>query len=377
MQCLSDRASGPRAVVTVAEACCGINSQDFRESFSSFWARADKFRDSDLLSQLKPRGGLARTWTVRGTMHTFPTKDYFVYVFGSGRKRILSAYESWAKKLRMPPLDFRVESLYQPLLDNIKGKPVTSAYIKGHMIERLAKLGLKSRTRLRRGWSSKATYGPAWTGITEMSYLGLLVSAGRRGAETLWMRTSDWLGSGRKVPDPEDCTTELVRGYIQRYGPVTRSDIAFWNNRLMAYEVNESIQALSTDLVKERFEGSKETFYSFGGESGGFAEPDEAVILPEFDSLMMGYKDRSRFLSPKTLGSVSRPGGMISRTVLVDGFVAATWGKKRENDGMSVTVEPFRNFNARERRSIEQRFSEYGDYLGTAIGVEFMRPSST
>ncbi|HZY46643.1 MAG TPA: hypothetical protein VFE96_02495, partial [Candidatus Bathyarchaeia archaeon] len=43
-QYLSRKASGPRAVVKVAEACCGINSQDFLESFSSFWARVDGFR---------------------------------------------------------------------------------------------------------------------------------------------------------------------------------------------------------------------------------------------------------------------------------------------------------------------------------------------
>jgi hypothetical protein len=89
MQCLSKKASGSKSVVRVAEGCCGINSQDLRESFSSFWARIEGFRDSDLLNEYKPGGGLVRTWTIRSTMHTFPSKDYYIHVFGSGCKRIL------------------------------------------------------------------------------------------------------------------------------------------------------------------------------------------------------------------------------------------------------------------------------------------------
>ena len=371
MQHLSMKASEPHSAVSVSEGCCGINSQNFRESFSSFWARTNDFRDSYLLSELKPKGGLARAWTVRGTMHTFPSKDYYVHVFGSGRKKILSRYDSWAKKLGIPSRDVRVESIYQPLLDQVKGKPVTSNHIKTYMIERLAQLGLKSKMRLRRGWSSQPTYGPTWTGITEMSYLGLLVSAGRQGSESLWMRTSDWLSSGRKVPDPEDCVTELVRRYIQRYGPVSRSDIGYWANSLYADEVGKSIEALRKDLVQEHLEGSREVFYCLGGDFDEFAEPPRTIILPRFDSLMMGYKDRSRFLLPERLKDVSKPQGMIHQTILVDGFVAATWEKKRERDRIIVSVTSFRNLKGRERRSIEEKFDEYSDYLGTGISVEF------
>lgn len=68
---------------------------------------------------------------------------------------------------------------------------------------------------------------------------------------------------------------------------------------------------------------------------------------------------------------------MISRTILVDGFVAATWGKKRGRDGMTVSVAPFRELRARERRSIEERFADYRDYRGLSIRVEFRGPRST
>ncbi len=374
MQCLSKKASGSKSVVRVAEACCGINSQDLRESFSSFWARIEGFKDSDLLNEYKPGGGLVRTWTIRSTMHTFPSKDYYIHVFGSGCKKILSRYDSWAKRLGLPPREIRIESLYQPLLEQIKGMSVTSDYIKQYMTERLTQLGLKSEMKLRRGWSSQPTYGPSWVGITEMSYLGLLVSAGRKGSQSLWMRSSDWLNTNMKVPDPEDCVIESVRRFIQRYGPVSRADISYWSNRLLAGEVDGSISVLRKELVIERFEGSNETYYSFEGSYDDFVEPPEVIVLPEFDSLMMGFKDRSRFLSSDRLGSVSRPQGLISRTILVDGFVAATWGRRRERGGVIVSVMPFRDLVTREKRSIEEKLGGYGEYLGTNIRVEFRGP---
>ncbi len=174
-QYLSRKASGPRAVVKVAEACCGVNSQDLLESYSSFWARVNGFRDSNLTSELRPKGGLVRTWTVRSTMHTIPTRDYWVYVFGGPGRRFQPWFDRTAKKRGIPDRDFRVQFLYQPLLDHIKGRAVTSNEIQQFMIERLTRHGLRSRMKLQRGWSSQPTHGPSWTGMSEMSYLGRYV----------------------------------------------------------------------------------------------------------------------------------------------------------------------------------------------------------
>ncbi len=199
-QYLSRRASGPRAVVKVAEAVCGINSQDLQESVSSFWARIDGFRDSDLTSELRPKGGLVRTWTVRSTMHTIPSKDYWVHVFGGPGRRFQPWFDRTAKKRGIPDRDFRIRFLYQPFLDHIKGRTVTSSELKQFMVERLAQHGLRSKMKLQRGWSSTPTHGPSWTGMSEMSYLGLLVSAGRKGSEGLWMSSADYLGLSETFP---------------------------------------------------------------------------------------------------------------------------------------------------------------------------------
>ncbi len=368
-QYLSRKASGPRAVVKVAEACCGINSQDFLESISSFWARINGFRDSDLTSELRPKGGLVRTWTVRFTMHIIPSKDYWVHVFGGPGRRFQPPFDKAAKKRGIPDRDFRVRFLYQPLLDHIKGRAVTSNEVKQFMVERLTQRGLQGRMKLARGWSSQPTYGPSWTGLSEMSNLGLLVNAGRKGSESLWMSSADYLAAGRSVPDPEDCMVELVRKYIERYGPVSRADITYWSF-LLKRDVDRALEILKKDLTKETFHSSQE-YFSFGGAPKEALEPPGVVILPAFDSLMMGYLDKSRFLPGDRVKNVFGGLAKINRTILLDGFVAATWKRKKNPAGMIVDVSPLRTLRDRERRSIEEEFANYADYQETKISVEF------
>ena len=368
-QYLSRKASGPHAAVKVAEACCGMNSQDLLESYSSFWARVDGFRDSDLTSELRPKGGLVRTWTVRSTMHTIPTKDYWVHVFGGPGRRFRPWFDRTAKKRGIPDRDFRVRFLYQPFLDHVKGRAVTSTEVKQFMIERLTQHGLRSRMKLQRGWSSTPIHGPSWTGMSEMSYLGLLVNAGRRGSESLWMGSADYLAFPRSLPDPEKCTVELVRKYIERYGPVTREDIVYWSF-LRKDQVDGALDALKKDLVTETFHSSEE-YFSFGEDSGEAVEPPRVTILPEFDSLMMGYKDKSRFLSQDRVKKVFGSFAAVNRTILLDGFVGATWKRRKNHASVVVNVSPLRSLRTRERRSIEEDFANYAEYQGTKISVAF------
>jgi hypothetical protein len=63
--------------------------------------------------------------------------------------------------------------------------------------------------------------------------------------------------------------------------------------------------------------------------------------------------------------------GGIHRTILIEGFVAAIWKKKKERAGMVVSVKPLRTLTAQERNSTSEEFEGYGDYLKTHISVEF------
>ena len=127
---------------------------------------------------------------------------------------------------------------------------------------------------------------------------------------------------------------------------------------------------MEKDLIKENLPSGQE-YFSFGENPREAPEPPSAVILPEFDSLMMGYKDKSRFLSQDTVKKVFGRLAAVNRTILLDGFVAATWKRKKNAAGMIVDVSPLRTLKAGERRSIEEEFATYADYQRTKVSVEF------
>ena len=371
-QYLSRRASGPHAVVKVSEACCGINSQDYLESFSSFWARVEGFRDSDLTSEFGPKGGLVRIRTVRGTMHTIPSKDYWIHLFGGpGYRRFLSNYDRIAKRRGIGDREFRVRSLYEPLLDHIQGRSATANEVTQFIVERLKQHGVRAKMKLHRGWSSQATVGPSWTGIGEMSNLGLIVSAGRRGSETLWASTADWLDTKHRPSNPEECYVDLIRKYIESYGPVTRDDIVYWTF-LLTKDVDKAIESLKKDLTIEKLD-AKRDYFSLNREIKGSDDPPNVIVLPEFDSLMMGHKDKSRYLDKTHVKRVFWGLGGIHRTILLDGFAGAIWKKKKTSKEMIVDVVPLRALTGSERSSIEEEFARYSDYRGTKISVHFQK----
>ncbi len=130
------------------------------------------------------------------------------------------------------------------------------------------------------------------------------------------------------------------------------------------------MDALKKELTKENLR-SRGEYFSFGEDSGEAVDPPSVVILPEFDSLMMGYKDKSRFLSQERVKNVFGSFAAVNRTILLDGFVAATWKRKKNRAGLTVNVNPLRPLRVRERGSIEEQFANYAEYQGVKIPVEF------
>ena len=77
-------------------------------------------------------------------------------------------------------------------------------------------------------------------------------------------------------------------------------------------------------------------------------------FLPEFDNVWLGHKDRSRVLAESPRPPLIGSGGLLSGTVLVDGFVGARWRIARVRDKAILTIEPFATHTKKVRTSIEK-----------------------
>jgi Winged helix DNA-binding domain len=357
-QCLSERLSGSEASVKVADACCGIQSQNFPESLSSFWARIDGFQNNDVMRELRPGGGLVRTRAARGTMHTIPCKDYYTYALGAAGDRYHSWLERTAKQRNYPPREERFRLIYTPVLEEIKGRAVTKEEMTAIVSARARSLGLKKG---------------AWTGIGEMQFNGLLVDAGKKGSRGVYMRSDDWIPRLKPPPDRQTCSVELVRRYIARHGPVLKEDIVYWAF-YSRQQLDKALADLSGEIVELKIAGSKNPMIDLDRKiDQKFPPPPAAIVLPKYDSLMMTLRDKSRFMDMRYYRRVHHALGMIRPTILLDGFVAGIWRRVAKKNSSSIEVHSFKKLDSHQKEAVEQKFSGYAEFIEQPVAVRWVR----
>ncbi|NMO56390.1 winged helix DNA-binding domain-containing protein [Actinoplanes sp. TBRC 11911] len=135
----------------------------------------------------------------------------------------------------------------------------------------------------------------------------------------------------------------LVLSYLSAFGPATVLDCQQWSGLTRLAEVFERLRPSLVALPGGYFD------------LPDAPRPDPETPAPvrflyDFDNLLLSHDDRRRVLGDVDYTSQGWGGGNMEmpRSLLVDGFVAATW---KETKGR-LTVRPFRRLTARERAEI-------------------------
>jgi Winged helix DNA-binding domain len=165
---------------------------------------------------------------------------------------------------------------------------------------------------------------------------------------------------GVELPSREDGAERLVHSYLSAFGPATQEDIL----RFAGVRVGDIRPGLErVELRRFRDERGRVLLDVQRGPLPDGDTPAPIRFLPKWDSSLLGYAppERTRILPEKFRSTVIRKNGDVLPTVLVDGFVAATWdvGTKRD-----LTITPLRRLSRDERREIDDE----GERL-----VEFFR----
>ncbi|HEV8099610.1 MAG TPA: crosslink repair DNA glycosylase YcaQ family protein, partial [Gaiellaceae bacterium] len=92
----------------------------------------------------------------------------------------------------------------------------------------------------------------------------------------------------------------------------------------------------------------------------GGGAPAPVRFLPKWDNTLLGFADRKRLLSDEIRKQVIGKNGDVAQTVLVDGFVAATWSADPTG---KVTVQPFAPLPRLWRREVEDEAARLEAWL--------------
>jgi hypothetical protein len=154
----------------------------------------------------------------------------------------------------------------------------------------------------------------------------------------------------------------LVHRYLAAYGPATPAHFAQWLSAPRRW-ATDLFASMHDELVEVDIEGSI-AWASAGAAAATRAaelEPGQVRLLPYFDAYTVGCHPRER-LFPGIASVRALSGGQAGNVpvLLVDGIVRGVWHLRRAGRRLHVTVEPFDELSAPQRRAVADQVARIG-----------------
>ena len=145
---------------------------------------------------------------------------------------------------------------------------------------------------------------------------------------------TDWL---RRPLDKASTLDALVQRYLAAFGPAGPKDAQVWSGLTGLAPV---FDCLRPQLKVFRDEAGRELFDLPRAPRPAPATPAPIRFLPEWDNLLLSHAERGRVMLAAHKAQVFTANGIIRATVLLDGFVHATWSVDTTASAAVLRVRP-------------------------------------
>jgi hypothetical protein len=301
----------------IARSIAGAQAQDVYAGPQTFRSRSRKLTAADITRARVEDRSLLRTWVMRTTVHLIPTDDagWWLPIFEPGIER-------WSRRrleqLGLPPgqEDKALRVIAKALADE---GPLT----RPEAAQRVVEAGVKLNEH------------------TRLHVIGLAVTSGiaclgpDRGKTTCLVLREDWLG---KPPpfDRDKALAELARRYIGAFAPATDRDFAYWSG-LPLRDVRAGLEYISKEIEEVRV--GDETMLAPRGGLPRLPATGQVRMLGNFDTYLLGWKDRAFSVASEHATHVKEGGGgWIRPVILEDGIVVGGWRSSRKGDRLEITL---------------------------------------
>jgi hypothetical protein len=323
-QLLLERASIP--ALDALEHLVGLQAQAPKPPYVGLWTRLARFDPAELANLIADRRAV-RIALQRGTIHAVSARDALTLrpllqpLFDRGLRQL-------APRLGSAPL----ETVAQAARALLEDEPLTFAALRRRLGERWPDADPAALSQVARGGLALVQTPPR----------GLW---GRSGPAT-HTTIEAWL----RAPLDRSGTLEmLLLRYLAAYGPASVRDAQTWCGLARLSEVAERLRPR---LLTFRDESGRELLDLPDAPRPDFSTVAPVRYLPEWDNVLRSHEDRSRVMSDRHRAALRRPNDVVPGTVLVDGFVAATWGLDINGGAAALTVEPLRRLTQRESSAV-------------------------
>lgn len=291
---------------------------------------------------------------MRMTIHMIPTEDagWWLPLFEP-------AMERWSRRrLEQLGLPARsVEKSLRVIAKALDDGPITRTEARDRVEE--AGIELRSQTDPQR-----SQMGQHIVGLAVLS--GLAVLGPDRGAQSMLIRREDWLG---KPPpfDRDKALAELARVYLGAFAPATERDFAYWSG-LPLRDVRAGLEAIAGEI--EQVEVGGETMLRPRGKRPRLPATGQVRMLGNFDTYLLGWKDRAFSVAYEHALHVKEGGGGWIRPVVVeDGIVVGGWRSARKGGKLEIDLNLSKGERRRLGDAIEAEVADIARFEGMEVTV--------
>lgn len=324
----------PKEITEAVGRICGLNAQSARGPYLSLWNRMEGFTRETLTEALYEEKTLIKAWLMRGTVHIVPTADFPIYQKAL-RRSLSDGWEASLKKQTLIDLPRTWNRLLDAIANSLGEGPLVKTDLRAR-VEGLIKGYTESDQKRLVGWALRL-----------LTYRGLVCHDRPTGPwyhfkDNRFALVSAWLPSdSMEGTDEEEAQLDLLIRYLGGYGPATVQDFAYWAGFKMP-QARQVFKAARKRISEISVKGSKATFWVLAEEIDSLEQRvarQPICFLPEFDSLIMGHKDKSRLIDEKNRGKVFLALARVVPTLLLDGRLAGTWDYRFGD--RSLHIKPF------------------------------------
>ncbi|HEV8535258.1 MAG TPA: winged helix DNA-binding domain-containing protein [Candidatus Limnocylindria bacterium] len=317
----------PQAAI---ERLVGMQAQVPTDPYVGLWTRLEGFRHDDLATLISDRRAV-RIALMRATVHLVTARDCAALrpIVQPVLERTFRSSSPFGRRLIGVDLG-RLLAAGRALVDE---RPLTNAELRPILSKRWPKRDPESLAQAVR-------------------YLLPLVQVPPRGvwgAGGLARHTTAeaWLGrplAGDRSPEG------MALRYLAAFGPATPADARTWSGLTALRDVFERLRPRLRTFRDER---GHELFDVPDGALPDPETPAPPRFLPEYDNVLLSHADRARMINEGRRRSLTGSEGVNFGTVLVDGFVGATWRVTRKSGAAAILrIQPLDALRKRDKDAV-------------------------
>jgi hypothetical protein len=342
-----------KEIAKIVSDACGIQAQVLSAAELAIRARVEGLCEQDVRAAMWKYRTILKTWCMRGSVHLLARADLPLYV--AALKTKLAESARWLQKDgQVTPEE--IETITEAVGRALTGRTLTREQLSKE-VERIADLSPRAKRYLMSAWGIL---------LRPAAYQGMLAFGESVGPLVTFVRPDlrDLCGSDLSALD---ALLKLFRRFLSSYGPATIGDFTHWWGSL-SDEYRSGLERYDEGLVEVETEGHRVLMLEADADAASGLGPLHVLrLLPSFDCYAMLYSPRERFVPDIYRGRIFRAAGWNYPTIMADGVAIGIWGFRKRGRGVVIELEPFRPFNAREKKSIQEEVADIGKFLDISI----------